>query len=51
MNGSSVGWVVVALIAAALVGLVLLARTRWLQSDTLKKCTLGAPKPSLPQGL
>lgn len=40
MNGSSVGWVVVALIAAALVGLVLVARTRWLQSDTLKKCVV-----------
>ena len=40
MNGGSFGWIVAALIAAALVGLVLLARTRWLQSDTLKKCVV-----------
>ena len=40
MNGGSFGWIVAALIAAALLGLVLLARTRWLQSDTLKKCVV-----------
>jgi hypothetical protein len=41
MSGGHTGWIVAGgLIAAALGGLVLLARTRWLQSDTLKKCVV-----------
>ncbi len=41
MSSLPAAWGVAAvLLAAAMVGLVLLARTRWLQSDTLKKCVV-----------
>ena len=41
MNGLQAGLVIAAvLLGVALGGLVLLARTRWLQSDTLKKCVV-----------
>lgn len=41
MMGGHIGWMIAAgLLAAAVVGLVWLARTRWLQSDTLKKCVV-----------
>lgn len=39
MIGGHTGWIIAAgLLAAAVAGLIWLARTRWLQSDTLKKC-------------
>lgn len=41
MIGGHTGWMIAAgLLAAAVAGLVWLARTRWLQSDTLKKCVV-----------
>ena len=41
MNGASTGMMVAGgLVAAALIGLVFLARSNWLQSDTLKKCVV-----------
>mgnify|MGYP002641462435 CR=1 FL=1 len=41
MSGLEPGWLIAAaLLGVALGGLVLLARTRWLQSDTLKKCVV-----------
>lgn len=41
MSGLQTGGMIAAgLLIAVLVGLVLLARTRWLQSDTLKKCVV-----------
>lgn len=41
MSSLPTSWMVAAgLLGAALVGLVLLARTSWLQSDTLKKCVV-----------
>ncbi len=41
MSGWQTGWILAFIVLSGVIGgLVLLARTRWLQSDTLKKCVL-----------